>query len=237
MIHRSKRYRHKFTKEQLHRLEQFFDQRMCLNSSKRLQLADELNLTDVQLRMWFQNRRVRMKKKFKKMANEQQHLQGASFGPPCSRSVIRMQPNQVRPDTVSYLTLHQPRHLPNTSSLYMADQHTRRPYRYHPHQSRIYVPIRYNPYPRCPENHQYDHACYRPGNGKQLSSMVQEHPSSERLTNSNTEIQSLEESKIKVKKEVVDLTDDEHCHTLENSPLLAPLNDRLAGLQNYVLSG
>ena len=250
---RSKRYRHKFTKEQLNRLQQTFMQSMYLNSAERSQLADELNLTDIQLKMWFQNRRMRMRKSFKKTAAGQKQYsssiiqahqhQNNPFTLPRCRSVIPMPSSHCREDFNGYKSVQNLYHRPNISLQYAADQLQHRPSFHHPHKTRIVFPPRFSPYPRQPQYHQCNHIQYRPENRKQMSSIPKERSSNQPTKNSDAPVQRLQDGKIVVKKGVVDLTDKEHCETSINPrpvntliPASAQLDDRLVGLQNYVLS-
>lgn len=57
-----KRVRTIFTPEQLKRLEQEFSHQMYLVGSDRGYLASSLNLTEAQVKVWFQNRRIKYRK-------------------------------------------------------------------------------------------------------------------------------------------------------------------------------
>lgn len=57
-----KRVRTIFTPEQLRRLEQEFASQMYLVGGDRGELAKSLNLTEAQVKVWFQNRRIKFRK-------------------------------------------------------------------------------------------------------------------------------------------------------------------------------
>lgn len=60
--HKSKRVRTIFTPEQLRRLEHEFSNQMYLVGHDRGFLAKSLNLTESQVKVWFQNRRIKFRK-------------------------------------------------------------------------------------------------------------------------------------------------------------------------------
>lgn len=57
-----RRIRTTFTPEQLRRLESEFTFQMYLVGDFRMYLAKELNLTESQVKVWFQNRRIKQRK-------------------------------------------------------------------------------------------------------------------------------------------------------------------------------
>ncbi len=57
-----KRPRTAFTNEQLGRLKKEFDANRYLTEERRHRLADELQLNESQIKIWFQNKRAKMKK-------------------------------------------------------------------------------------------------------------------------------------------------------------------------------
>ena len=57
-----KRPRIAFTSEQLLRLKREFDENRYLTEERRSRLAHELQLTDAQVKIWFQNKRAKLKK-------------------------------------------------------------------------------------------------------------------------------------------------------------------------------
>lgn len=52
-----------FTEQQLEKLELRFMEKRYLTSFERKNLADDLSLSDVQVKTWFQNRRMKLKAK------------------------------------------------------------------------------------------------------------------------------------------------------------------------------
>ncbi|XP_053649943.1 NK1 transcription factor-related protein 2-like [Cherax quadricarinatus] len=61
---RKKRPRTAFTASQIKALEQEFERNKYLSVSKRLQLSKQLKLTETQIKIWFQNRRTKWKRKY-----------------------------------------------------------------------------------------------------------------------------------------------------------------------------
>ncbi|XP_037797078.1 ventral anterior homeobox 2a-like [Penaeus monodon] len=57
-----KRHRTVFTESQLQRLEEEFQRQQYLVGPERKQLASQLQLSDLQLKVWFQNRRIKWRK-------------------------------------------------------------------------------------------------------------------------------------------------------------------------------
>jgi homeobox protein engrailed len=57
-----KRPRTAFSSEQLARLKHEFDTNRYLNEERRKNLADELGLNENQIKIWFQNKRAKIKK-------------------------------------------------------------------------------------------------------------------------------------------------------------------------------
>ena len=51
-----------FTLAQLQRMEREFLRRQYITGSQRVQLAEELQLSETQVRVWFQNRRIKWRK-------------------------------------------------------------------------------------------------------------------------------------------------------------------------------
>ncbi|KAL9982527.1 hypothetical protein ACROYT_G004577 [Oculina patagonica] len=62
-----KRPRTMFTLTQLQRMEREFVRRQYITGSRRLKLAEELQLSETQVRVWFQNRRIKWRKDTIKM--------------------------------------------------------------------------------------------------------------------------------------------------------------------------
>ncbi|XP_023218843.1 homeobox protein slou-like [Centruroides sculpturatus] len=59
---KTKRVRTIFTPEQLERLESEFERQQYMVGPERLYLASSLNLTEAQVKVWFQNRRIKWRK-------------------------------------------------------------------------------------------------------------------------------------------------------------------------------
>ncbi|EDO49356.1 predicted protein, partial [Nematostella vectensis] len=64
-----KRCRTIFAPYQLQRLEKAFERQQYVAGEERRQLATGLNLTETQVKVWFQNRRIRFSKHRLKTAN------------------------------------------------------------------------------------------------------------------------------------------------------------------------
>ncbi|KAJ8336244.1 hypothetical protein SKAU_G00395870 [Synaphobranchus kaupii] len=73
---KSKRMRTSFTNEQLSRLEKEFARQQYMVGSERFVLASALHLTEAQVKVWFQNRRI----KWRKQSLEQQQAKLAKLG-------------------------------------------------------------------------------------------------------------------------------------------------------------
>ncbi|XP_013405916.1 homeobox protein Nkx-6.3 [Lingula anatina] len=69
---KSKRVRTIFTPEQLERLEAEFEKQQYMVGSERSYLAATLNLSDAQVKVWFQNRRIKWRKQ--SLEKQQQRL-------------------------------------------------------------------------------------------------------------------------------------------------------------------
>ena len=65
LSHKTKRNRTVFTNEQLDRLELVFTKSKYLVGNERTALAAELNLNETQVKVWFQNRRIKYRKQNK----------------------------------------------------------------------------------------------------------------------------------------------------------------------------
>uniref|UniRef100_A0A3B5A3Y2 Homeobox protein vent1-like n=1 Tax=Stegastes partitus TaxID=144197 RepID=A0A3B5A3Y2_9TELE len=57
-----RRVRTKFTAEQINKLEKIFNKHKYLDAGERVKTAQKLNLTETQVRTWFQNRRMKLKR-------------------------------------------------------------------------------------------------------------------------------------------------------------------------------
>ncbi|CAI9566301.1 unnamed protein product, partial [Staurois parvus] len=71
-----KRVRTVFTPEQLERLEKDFIKQQYMVGTERVDLAAALNLTETQVKVWFQNRRI----KWRKQSMEQKKAKLSQFG-------------------------------------------------------------------------------------------------------------------------------------------------------------
>ncbi|XP_078530610.1 homeobox protein not2-like [Lissotriton helveticus] len=80
--YRTKRVRTVFTPDQLERLEQEFLKQQYMVGTERVQLAATLRLTETQVKVWFQNRRI----KWRKQSLEQKKAKLSKYGvlPPAS---------------------------------------------------------------------------------------------------------------------------------------------------------
>ncbi|KAL7975875.1 hypothetical protein Chor_011790 [Crotalus horridus] len=81
-----KRVRTVFTPEQLERLEEEFLKQQYMVGSERLDLAATLQLTETQVKVWFQNRRIKWRKqsleqKAAKLSSQFGRTQAAPSGP------------------------------------------------------------------------------------------------------------------------------------------------------------
>uniref|UniRef100_A0A915AB23 Homeobox domain-containing protein n=1 Tax=Parascaris univalens TaxID=6257 RepID=A0A915AB23_PARUN len=72
-LHRPKRPRTTFSATQLAELEKEYEHNPYLIGEERANLAEKLNLTDTQVKVWFQNRRTKEKKRNCNSTNEITH--------------------------------------------------------------------------------------------------------------------------------------------------------------------
>nr|XP_018903974.1 PREDICTED: homeobox protein Nkx-6.1-like isoform X2 [Bemisia tabaci] len=84
---KSKRVRTIFTPEQLERLEAEFERQQYMVGPERLYLAHALQLTEAQVKVWFQNRRIKWRKQHLErqqqrlaLLNQRSHLFQRQFG-------------------------------------------------------------------------------------------------------------------------------------------------------------
>ncbi|CAH1241803.1 BARHL1 [Branchiostoma lanceolatum] len=75
-----KRPRTAFTAEQIKELEGEFQKNKYLSVTKRLELSNQLKLTETQIKIWFQNRRTKWKRKFTNDLELMAHQHYASMG-------------------------------------------------------------------------------------------------------------------------------------------------------------
>nr|XP_061794118.1 homeobox protein vent1-like [Nerophis lumbriciformis] len=67
-----RRVRTKFTPEQISRLVKIFDKHKYLDAGERVKTARKLGLTETQVRTWFQNRRMKLKREVQDLAPQVQ---------------------------------------------------------------------------------------------------------------------------------------------------------------------
>ncbi|XP_053477408.1 homeobox protein vent1B-like [Ictalurus furcatus] len=65
-----RRVRTKFTPEQIEKLEKIFSKHKYLDASERVKTAQKLNLSETQVRTWFQNRRMKLKREVQELRAE-----------------------------------------------------------------------------------------------------------------------------------------------------------------------
>ncbi|XP_076348413.1 brain-specific homeobox protein homolog [Tachypleus tridentatus] len=70
-ICRRRKARTVFSDHQLHGLEKRFEIQRYLSTPERMELATILNLSETQVKTWFQNRRMKHKKQMRKLNKEQ----------------------------------------------------------------------------------------------------------------------------------------------------------------------
>ncbi|CAI9548425.1 unnamed protein product, partial [Staurois parvus] len=114
-----RRLRTAFTSQQVCKLEELFRKQRYLGASERKKLASSLQLSEMQVKTWFQNRRMKLKRQMR----DQQHCMTASsgyyphpmpfyHGPPVNLSFYQ-NPDYQTPES-SYTT--DPRFLPTPVS-------------------------------------------------------------------------------------------------------------------------
>lgn len=88
--------RQAYSVKQLEKLENEFKQDKYLSVSKRMELSKTLNLTEVQIKTWFQNRRTKWKKQLTSRLKiaQRQGIYAAGFG---IQNVTAMSTSQISP--------------------------------------------------------------------------------------------------------------------------------------------
>ncbi|XP_056291802.1 homeobox protein vent1-like [Pseudoliparis swirei] len=102
-----RRVRTKFSPEQISKLEKIFNKHKYLDGGERVKTAQRLSLTETQVRTWFQNRRMKLKREFQDYLAPQlppvlfqslapgHQYHGAAFYPAPSPQLVLQQ--QLRP--------------------------------------------------------------------------------------------------------------------------------------------
>uniref|UniRef100_A0A3P9N5R9 Ventral homeobox n=1 Tax=Poecilia reticulata TaxID=8081 RepID=A0A3P9N5R9_POERE len=98
-----RRVRTKFTPEQISRLEKIFSKHKYLDAGERVKTAQKLDLTETQVRTWFQNRRMKLKREVQDYLAPQ--VPSVSFRP--------LHPVQYHP-----VAAHQAHYTPSGRGLY-----------------------------------------------------------------------------------------------------------------------
>ncbi|XP_060943809.1 homeobox protein vent1-like [Limanda limanda] len=126
-----RRMRTKFSQEQISKLEKIFNKHKYLDAGERVKTARKLNLTETQVRTWFQNRRMKLKREvqdylapqvspvmFQSMPPAQYHCLAGQrplyppTGPafyPLPPQMVRQQPMLQHPPPHHHLMIHNPR--------------------------------------------------------------------------------------------------------------------------------
>ncbi|CAK6962382.1 ventral expressed homeobox [Scomber scombrus] len=76
-----RRMRTMFTSEQISKLENTFNKHKYLGATQRRKLAEKLNLSETQVKTWFQNRRMKMKREVQDMRPEYLSVPAALLPP------------------------------------------------------------------------------------------------------------------------------------------------------------
>ncbi|CAK6962381.1 homeobox protein vent1-like [Scomber scombrus] len=112
-----RRVRTKFTAEQISKLEKIFSKNKYLDAGERMKTAQKLNLSETQVRTWFQNRRMKLKREVQDYLAPQvpqvmfQHMSPAQYhGMAGQRPQYSSSGPAFYPLPVPQLVLHQQHH-------------------------------------------------------------------------------------------------------------------------------
>ncbi|XP_054655406.1 ventral expressed homeobox [Dunckerocampus dactyliophorus] len=92
-----RRMRTKFSSEQINKLESTFSQHKYLGASQRRKLAENLNLAETQVKTWFQNRRMKLKREVQELRHQFLLLPPALFQHHAARGQFHHSPAVYAP--------------------------------------------------------------------------------------------------------------------------------------------
>nr|XP_057920195.1 homeobox protein pv.1-like [Doryrhamphus excisus] len=97
-----RRVRTKFTPEQINRLVKIFDKHKYLDAGERVKIAHKLDLTETQVRTWFQNRRMKLKREVQDLAPQVQPVMFQHLVPAQYHPMAGQQPHHYPPGPAFY---------------------------------------------------------------------------------------------------------------------------------------